>query len=117
MKSLKHLTTLLAASASLLLTAPASAAAPPREREVRINAENLAKLPQEDQERVLEIKDRLEVLMATERSSITPEQRGELRTEWNDLKREMKQYNQNGNVIYISTAGLIIIILLLIILL
>ncbi|MBP6575247.1 MAG: hypothetical protein KA230_12410 [Flavobacteriales bacterium] len=117
MKSFKNLTTLVLASASLLITAPASAAAPRQGREVRINTENLVKLSPEDQERVLEIKSRLEVLMATDRSSITTEQRGELRTEWNGLKREMEQFNQNGNVIYISTAGLIIIILLLIILL
>lgn len=117
MKSLTHLTTIVVASASLFIVAPASAAAPPREREVRINTETLMKLPEADQDRVLEIKDRLEVLMATDRSAITAEQRDELRTEWKDLKREMKQYNRNGNVIYISTGGLIIIILLLIILL
>ena len=44
-------------------------------------------------------------------------QRKELRNEWKELKGEMKDLNSNGNVIYISTAGLIIIILLLIILL
>ena len=65
----------------------------------------------------MEIKDRLDVLIATDRSTFTAPQRAELRDELNGLKHEMKQYNRNGNVIYISTGGLIIIILLLIILL
>lgn len=94
-----------------------ASAAPLPEREVRINTERFAQLPLAEQERVLVIKDRLESLMATDRSTLDPVQRKELRNEWKELKGEMKDLNSNGNVIYISTAGLIIIILLLIILL
>lgn len=86
-------------------------------REVRINNGRFAELTPVEQERVLEIKGRLETLLAVDRSTLEPVQRAELRNEWKELKGEMKELNRNGNVIYISTAGLIIIILLLIILL
>jgi len=108
-------TILSLALASLAISnAPAAQAAPLPGREVRINAERLALLPLEDQQRVLAIKDRLETIMATDRSTLDRTQRTELRSEWKDLKGEMKEYNRAGNVVYISTAGLIIIILLLI---
>ena len=107
---------MLFASGALVANTSASAADLPG-REVRINEERLAELPMVEQQRVLEIKDRLEAIIATDRSSLDPAQRAELRTEWKELKGEMKEYNGNGSVIYISTAGLIIIILLLILIL
>jgi hypothetical protein len=86
-------------------------------REVRINAERLAALPPAEQVRVLEIHDRLQELLATDRSTLDKEQRSELRSEWKELKSEMEYYNRNGSAVYISTGALIIIILLLIIIL
>ena len=107
----------LALATLALSNAPSAVAAPAPGREVHINAERLALLPLEDQQRVLAIKDRLETIIATDRSTLDRAERAELRSEWNDLKGEMKEYNRGGNTIYISTAGIIIIILLLVILL
>jgi hypothetical protein len=104
------------ASSAFILAPDANAGILPT-REVRINAERLAALPPEEQERVLEIHDRLQELLATDRSSLEKAQRNELRSEWKELKSEMQHYNRNGNVVYISTGALIIIILLLIIIL
>lgn len=112
-------TNILATSAAciaLLLATPANALDRPV-REVRINAENLAKLPPEQQQRVLEIKNRLEELMAVDRTAIDPSDRAAMRSELKALKREMKAHNRDGTVIYLSTAGIIIILLILIILL
>jgi len=100
-----------------LILAPQAKASTLPEREVRIDQERLEKLPLEDQQRVLEIKDRLEAILATDRSELDKTQRHELRGEWKELKSEMKEYNRNGRVVYISTGALIIIILLLIIIL
>ena len=107
---------MLGAASALFTSTPASATVLPT-REVRIHEERLQELPLIEQQRVLEIKDRLDAIIATDRSSLDTEQRAELRNEWKELKGEMKEYNRNGNVIYISTAGLIIIILLLILIL
>jgi len=107
----------LAFAAAAFCTTPSASAAPLPEREVRINNERFALLSPEEQAHVLSIKSRLETLMATDRSALEPAQRAELRSEWKSLKGEMKEANRNGSVVYISTAGLIIIILLLIILL
>jgi len=100
-----------------LLLAPTAEAAIPPSREVRLDTARLAALPQEEQVRVLEIHDRLQAMLATDRSSLDKGQRTEMRTEWKELKREMEHYNRNGRVVYISTGALIIIILLLIIIL
>lgn len=108
--------TIAIAGFALFLTPAAEAAILPS-REVRVNAERLARLPAVEQERVLEIHDRLQVLLATDRSSLGKEQRSDLRSEWKELKSEMEHYNRNGSVVYISTGALIIIILLLIIIL
>lgn len=112
----RHISFILAAGMAFTATAGTTA---PRaaEREVRINPERFAQLPLAEQERVLEIKDRLELLIATDRSTLDPGQRTALRTEWKSLKGEMKELNRGGSVIYISTAGLLLIIILLIILL
>ena len=107
---------MLLAAGALVTTTPASAVELPG-REVRIHEERFAELPLSDQQRVLEIKDRLEAIIATDRSSLDAAQRAELRSEWKELKGEMKEYNRNGSVVYISTAALIIIILLLILIL
>lgn len=101
---------------TFFLAPHASASALP-DREVRIDQERLEKLPLADQQRVLEIKDRLEAIIATDRSELDKAGRQELRGEWKELKGEMKEYNSNGSVVYISTGALIIIILLLIIIL
>lgn len=94
-------------------------AAPLPGREVHINTERFAKLAPVEQDEVLALQVRLEELIATDRSTLTPNERAALRTEWKQLKHEMRAHNDggHGNVIYLSTAGLIIIILLLIILL
>ena len=107
--------TALACSTFFLVPAATAAELPPRE--VRINTERLAALPPHEQVRVLEIQSRLEAIIATDRKYLDKEQRAEMRTEWKELKGEMKYFNRNGPVLYISTAALIIIILLLIILL
>lgn len=84
---------------------------------VVIDEVNLAKLAPAEQQRVLAIKDRLETITAMDRSSLSKEERRALRAEMKGIKEEMKVYNQRGTVIYLSTAGIIIIVLLLIILL
>lgn len=104
------------ASFAFFLAPDAEAATLPS-REVRIDAERLATMPFAEQERVLEIRDRLQALLETDRSSLDKEQRSGLRSEWKELKSEMDYYNRNGNVVYISTGALIIIVLLLIIIL
>lgn len=115
---MRTLTTIAAALALAASVVPAHVSASPLPpREVRINMERLALLPAEEQQRVLEIKDRLDTLIAMDRSSLDPVQRKEVRSEWKDLKGEMKYYNRGGGVIYISAGALIIIILLLIIIL
>ena len=93
---------------------PAMAATP--EREVKINEENFAKLSEAKQQRVLEIKDRLETIYAIDRSALTKDERVELRSELKGLKEEVKQINAQQPVIYISLTALLIIILLIILL-
>lgn len=118
MTSVFRITTTLALVFSAAIATPALALDRPV-REVHINAERLAALDPKEQQEILVIGSRLEALIATDRSTLTKEERAELRTEWKELKRDMRIYNarSGGNVIYISTAGLIIIILLLIIIL
>jgi hypothetical protein len=95
-----------------------SASAIPPTKEVHIDLEVYAQLSADEQARVLDIRDRLELIIATDRSTLDHEDRRALRAEWKSLKKEMKSYQHSGrNAIYISTGGLIIIILLLIILL
>ena len=93
---------------------PAMASGP--EKEIRINEENFAKLSETEQQRVLEIKDRLEAIQNADRSSMTKEDRKEMRSEWKELKKEVKQINSAQPVIYISATALLIIILLIILL-
>jgi hypothetical protein len=112
----RHIGFILAAALAFTST-DGAAAARTAEREVRINHERFVKLPLAEQARVLEIKNRLGVLMSTDRSSLDPGHRAALRTEWKGLKGEMKELNRGGSVIYISTAGLVLIIILLVILL
>lgn len=109
----------LALSAALIVSVPAFAnAAPIGERTVVIQQERFDRLSVDDQQAVLDLQQRLETLLATDRSALSALERAELRKDFKEMKSEMKSYNAaGGNVIYISTAGLIIIILLLIILL
>ncbi|MCC7502218.1 MAG: hypothetical protein IT229_06795 [Flavobacteriales bacterium] len=117
MNTLRSLLLSIATSAAVFLAAPAATAEPIGRKEVHLNAKNFAKLSEQDKHRVLELQSRIADVLATDRNSLSKEERVELRNEWKTLKGEMDQYNRNGSVIYISTAGLIIIILLLIILL
>lgn len=101
----------------MTLTVPAIAGGPVRN--VTIHEEHLAKLSEADQQRALAIRDRLEEMMATDRTAMDRSEKRAMREEVRSLKAEAEVLNQRagGSVIYISTAGLIIIILLLIILL
>lgn len=98
------------------LTVPTQAAPA---KEVVVDQERLSALPPAEQQHVLDLQARMEKLLATDRSTLTRDQRHELRAEWRAMKSEMDLINERsgGTVVYISTAGLIIIILLLIILL
>lgn len=113
----KTLTT-LAACATLFLASPSTAnAAAPGSKEVHINEDFFATMSPAEQQKVLELRDRLEAVIATDKASLSASDRAALRAEWKGLKKEMREVNRGGSAIYISTAGLIIIILLLIILL
>ncbi len=118
MKRTMHFATTIALALSMTTAMPAMAFNRPS-KEVKINEKHLSKLAPEEQQEVLALKSRLEELIATDRSTLTSDQRAALRTEWKELKNEMREHNAaaRGNAIYISTAGIIIIILLLIILL
>jgi hypothetical protein len=111
------LTTLAACTALFLATPTMASTAKPGSKEVHINAEHLATLSATEQQRVLDLRDRLEAVLATDKTTLSAADRTELRAEWKSLKKEMREVNRAGNAIYISTGGLIIIILLLIILL
>ena len=93
---------------------PAMANAPGKE--IKIHEENFAKLSEAEQQRVLEIKDRLEAIHAVDRSTLTKAERAELRSELKELKQEVKAINAQQPVIYISATALLIIILLIILL-
>lgn len=110
-------TTITTLACTALFLSPSAQAADLPPREVRIDHQRLAALPEADQQRVLEIKERLETMIATDRRSLDAQERSAMRKEWKELKGEMKEYNRNGNVVYISTGALIIIVLLLIIIL
>ncbi len=86
-------------------------------REVHLDSARFAALTPDEQAHVLDLKFRLETIIATDRSTLDREERKALRSDWRALKEEMADANRSGSVVYISTAGLIIIILLLIILL
>ncbi len=86
-------------------------------REVIIDNDRFEQLTCDEQSNVLDIKTRLETIIATDRSQLDRTERKALRSEWKTLKEEMAAANRDGSTIYISTAGIIIIILLLIILL
>lgn len=77
------------------------------------SVENLT--TEQKEARYLEMKLRVEEIKNMDKSSLTKEDRKELRNELKDMNKEAKALGKGG--IYISTAGLIIIILLLIILL
>lgn len=108
---------LLLAAFAVMPSSGAFAAAP--EKNVRIDEVNLAKLCPEDQQRALYIAERLEVITNTDRSDLNAAERKALRQEARGLKHEADVLNKRagGTVIYLSTAGVIIILLILIILL
>ncbi len=93
---------------------PAVAGTP--EREIKINQENFQKLSEAEQQRVLEIKERLEAIYNTDRSALNKEERKELRSELKELKEEVNVINSQQPVLYISLSALLIIILLIILL-
>ena len=86
-------------------------------KEVLIDSARFTTLTAEEQAHVLDLKARMETILATDKSQLEREQRNALRSDWRALKEEMANTNRDGTVIYISTAGIIIILLLLIILL
>lgn len=106
-----------AAFGALLLTPSIAHAGGPVERNIMIREELFNGLDEADRNKVLDLKSRMEALMATDRSSLSSKERKELRTEWRGMKNEMNALNRGGTVIYISTGGLILLIILLIILL
>jgi hypothetical protein len=116
MTKLKRMTGTLAV-AGLLLAPITAKATGPKERPVVIDEEVLATRTPAEQQRVLDLKHRMEQLMATDRKGLQAEQRREMRQEWRGMKAEMKELNRGGTVIYISGVGLILLIILLIILL
>lgn len=116
MKTTKYILHGLLGLTSLAITAAAQAA-PVGERKVVVDQERLRTMSPSDQQAVLDLQERLEAILATDRSMLTTEERKELRAEYKGLKQEMKEHNAGGTVIYLSTAGIIIILLLLIILL
>lgn len=115
MKTLRTRSLTLAIASIILTGTPALAGGP---RKVTVDAVNLGKLPEADQQRVLFIAERLGTIADTDLQALSREERRSLRQEARSLKSEAEAYNRagGGTVIYISTAGLIIIILLLIIL-
>lgn len=106
-------------AATLAASVPGLAsAAPIGERKVVIQQERFEQLSADDQAAVLDLRQRVETLLATDREALSSQERAELRKEFKSMKAEMKSFDRGGGtVIYFSTAGLIIIILLLIILL
>ncbi len=111
----KPLSALLFATAfSMQLSASANAP-----HTVTVDHERLALLPERDQQRVLRIAERLEEITDMDRSDLDRTERRALRQEVHALKQEANAYNSaaGGTVIYISSAGLILILILLIILL
>lgn len=105
------LTTALSLGLSTAFAVPAS------NRQVMIDSARFSTLTADEQAHVLDLKQRLEDILTTDRSELDRTERKALRQEWRSLKSEMDAVNRDGTTIYISTAGLIIIILLLIILL
>lgn len=102
-------------SASTCITAHATEAP---SREVLIDDDRFGQLSEADRAAVMDLKDRMERFLATDRSTLSPDERRALKAEWKDMKHEMDELNRrDGTVIYLSSAGIIIIILLLIILL
>ena len=103
-----------------LLAAPAAAwAGPLPKKHVEEDQEHPEQLDPALQQQALDLCDRMNALLNTDRNDLTRAERRELRHEWRSLKAEMDQVNEQAaaNVIVISTTGLIIILLLLIILL
>lgn len=106
-------------STALVASMPViGSSAPIGERKVVIEQERFERLSVAEQTAVLDLQQRLETLLATDRAELSSKERSELRSEYKAMKSELRTFNAaNGNVIYISTAGIIIIVLLLIILL
>jgi cell shape-determining protein MreC len=78
--------------------------------------DNLSAMTNEQKEaRYNQMKQRVEEIKNLDRSTLTREEKRELKAELKDMNREAKAAGKSG--IYISTAGIIIIVLLLIILL
>lgn len=86
-------------------------------RQVIIDEAALSSLPVDEQSRVLDLKCRLETLMATDKSTLGPDERRALRADYRAMKDEMSAINRDGTVLYLSTGAIIIIILLLILIL
>ncbi len=83
---------------------------------VTIDQERFEKLSEEEQRHVLDVKQRLERVYQTDRTSLTAEERRELRSELKELKREMKDINARGPMIYVSVTLLLVIVILVLLL-
>ncbi|MDQ3101059.1 MAG: guided entry of tail-anchored proteins factor 1 [Bacteroidota bacterium] len=110
----RSIATVVTASFLGLAGMPAMADAPGKE--IKIDQENFEKLSAAEQERVLEIKAQLEQIYNTDRSTLSKEERREMRAELKELKEEVNVINAQQPVIYISLTALLIIILLIILL-
>ena len=115
MKPSKHYAILLALGATTILSTPAFADG--TKDHFKIDQANFQKLNSAEQQRVLEIGARWDVIANMDRSDLSKADRKELRTEVRSLKAEANSFNRDGTVIYLSTAAIIIIILLLILIL
>ena len=80
---------------------------------LKARVENMTE--EQKEARYLEMKQRVNEIKNMDKSSLTKDEKKQLRSELKDLNQEAKAIGRGG--IYISTAALIIIILLLIILL
>ncbi len=114
MRTLTHIQRILFFTLLFGLFAQGAHATGP-DKPIRINQENLAKLSPADQERVLEIVQRLEAIASVDRSMLTNEERKALRSETRDLRHEAAAFNRGGSVIIISATTLIIILLIILI--
>lgn len=104
----KPLLTLAASAALLAFTANPSEASNSKSKEPKV-------LTVEDKERLLEIESKVLEIKGLDFSTLTKEEKKELKNELRSLEKEAKA--RGGSGLYISTGALIVILILLIIIL
>ncbi|WP_373522307.1 hypothetical protein [Aquiflexum sp.] len=104
----KPLLTLAAAAALFAFTGSPSEAIPFKSKEPKV-------LTVEEKERLLEIESKVLEIKEMDFSTLSKEERKELKDELRTLEKEAKSRGESG--LYISTGALIVILILLIILL